>query len=323
VKRLNCRIERWDANGDFIEWDFITEIEINSSWAEFTETAKLTFPNKIQYKNKPIVNGDESIFKRGDNIEIFLGYDDTIISEFSGYITKIIPGVPIVLECENEAFLLKQKTIKKLSFKSVTLKELLTAIIPDGIPVVSPDAKLGAFRITNATSMQVLDELKKTYGFPAFFRNGTLYVGQTYVGALRETHVVEFENDVISSDLEYKRKEDLKIKVKAISMLEDNTKIEIETGDDDGELRTLTFYNITSETELEKIALAELDRLKFDGYAGSFEMFGQPTIQHQHVVEIIDGKFPERSGEYFVKSHGVTFGQSGFRRNIELGTKSL
>ena len=74
---------------------------------------------------------------------------------------------------------------------------------------------------------------------------------------------------------------------------------------------------------MEKIALAELDRLKFDGYAGSFEMFGQPTIQHQHVVKIIDAKFPERSGEYFVKSHGVTFGQSGFRRNIELGTKSL
>ena len=105
-------------------------------------------------------------------------------------------------------------------------------------------------------------------------------------------------------------------------MLPDNTKLTIETGDNDGELRTLTFYNITKESELTARADAELDRLKYDGYFGSLTIFGESFIKHQHVVQIFDDKFPERKGEYFVKGHNVTFGQSGFRRKIELGIKS-
>ena len=320
--RLSSKISIEKELGQKYDWDFVTDVEINSSWSNFTETAVLTFPKNVKFFGNDIAGNDKPLFNRGDKIYIQLGYDDQLRVEFSGYVTKIIPGVPVQIECENESYLLKRKVIDKLSFKSVSLGDLLSEILPDGIEFESPDAELGAFRVTNATALQVLDELKKTYGFPAFFRNGKLYVGHTYVEELREQHEIKFEREVVNSALEWQDKENTKIKVKAISMLPDNTKLSVEVGDVDGELRTLTYYNITSETELENRANEEIDRLRYDGYRGTFTMFGNAVVQHQHVVELFDAKFPERDGEYFVKSHRVIFGQSGFRREIELGIKS-
>lgn len=321
--RLSSKIVVTKKSGKTFDWDFVTECEISGSWAEFTETAVLTFPKNVKFGDSSIVGGDNPLFVRGDQIKIALGYDDDLKVEFKGYISKIMPSTPIEIHCENEAYLLKLKTIKKLSFKSVSLGELLKQIVPSGIEVESVSAELGAFRITNATAMQCLDELKKTYGFPAFFKNGTLHVGQTYKPNLSKTHVIKFERDVSESSLEYRTKNEQKIKVKAISMLPDNTKLTVEAGDPDGEQRTLTYYNIKTTKELKSTASAEIDRLKYEGYFGSFTMFGTQFVQHQHTVELLDDKFPERRGEYFVKSHTINFGQSGFRRVVELGIKSL
>lgn len=305
-------------------FDFVNEIDINSSWDMVTDTATIIIPKKLSFQGKPIVAGSDSLFKRGDPVEIKLGYSDRLNTVFTGYISALKPKLPIEISCDDEMYLLKKKIIKKKSYTSVTLKNLLADIVGSTLPYETNfDMTLTNFRISNATVAQVLDEIRKTYGVVSFVREGKIYVGFAYLEKLRKTHKFDFQKNVVSSDLEYRRLDDIKIKVKAISIITSDQKkkrIEIELGDADGETRTLNYYNKT-EAELRRIASEELLKLKYEGYFGSFEAFGEPFVRHSDVVTIIDQKVPEREGSYLVKSVNYTFGQGGYRQKIQLDRK--
>jgi len=301
-------------------FSFVTDVTIESSWELFTDTAVILLPNKFEQDGETITAGVDNLFKRGDKVEIRLGYKPNKDLRFTGFISKILPDSPLRIECEDAMWLLKQETITK-SFKSVSLDDLLKAIIPSTVPFKTniTDSQLGQFRITRASIAQVLEELKKTYGLVSFVRDGTLQVGLAYPFIPATVHEIRFQEDIISSDLEFRREEDVKIKVKGISILPNNTKIEIEEGDPDGEQRTLTYFNL-SETELKRIVKDELPKFKFTGYEGTFEMFGEPFIQHGDNVKLIDKKFPERDGTYVVDSVNTTESVTGgLRQSVGLG----
>ena len=165
MERLFCEIKVGEN-----KFDFVTDIEIVSTWKEFTDTAKLTIPKRITKNGELITNGTGSIFKRGDKVEIKLGYFPNLTLRFSGYVSAVKIATPIEIEIENQMFLLKQSTFTK-SYKKVDLKTLLNDMIGGKIAINSVDADLGAFRITNVTPLQVLDKLKKTY-YLDFFVQG-------------------------------------------------------------------------------------------------------------------------------------------------------
>lgn len=315
MERLFCHIKIGSNN-----FDFVTDVELNSSWKEFTDTAKLTIPKRITKNGELITNGTGSVFKRGDAVEIKLGYFPNLTVRFTGFVSSVKIDTPIEIEIEDEMFLLKQSTFTK-SYKKVDLKTLLKDMIGDKIPIDAVDADLGAFRITNVTPLQVLDELKKTYYLDVFVQNGKLYVGRQYIAENRVDHTVVIERDVVDNDLIWKSEDETKIKLKAISMLPDNKKIEIEVGDPDGEQRTAHYYDLTEKT-LKTIAESEIKKFKFSGFRGGFTMFGTPKIKHGDVVVLKSYKLPERNGTYFVDAVETTFGQNGFRQKIELGRKA-
>lgn len=103
-------------------FDFVNEIDINSSWDMVTDTATIIIPKKLSFQGKPIVAGSDSLFKRGDPVEIKLGYSDRLNTVFTGYISALKPKLPIEISCDDEMYLLKKKIIKKKSYTSVTLK---------------------------------------------------------------------------------------------------------------------------------------------------------------------------------------------------------
>lgn len=305
-------------------FSYVNDVTVSSSWKTFTDTARIVIPNKFLKDGETIVGGTNNVFKRGDAVTVGLGYfnDDFGLSGiktvFTGYVSKIVAGSPFEIHCEDAMFLLKQKTFTK-SWKSVSLKELIADLVTD-IPFEVVDAELGAFRITRVNVVQVLDELKKVYGLTSFVRDGKLFVGVPYTGAGAE-HDFDFNKNIIQSDLEYLREDDVKIKVTAVSMQPDNKKIQIETGDSQGDNRTLTFYNLT-ESELKKAADREIDKLKYEGFRGSFTTFGSPKVIHGDTVKLNDNKFPERSGSYFIEGIETNFGMNGFRQKINLGAKA-
>ena len=239
------------------QYNGVVDLEHESSWDNLTDKCTLTFPRRVEWDGKNIAFGDAPLIQRGNKVVVGLGYDFQNKTVFEGYVHQIHAQTPVEVECQDAAWLLKQST-KTISYKDVTLQKLLTDILPEGMVFEVNDLSLGSFRISKASPAEVLEKIKKTYFQKSFFRGGKLYCGLAYVPSLQNTHTVKFERNVVDSQLQYLRKEDVRVKLKAISMLPNNKKIEVEVGDPDGEQRTLHQYNV-SEKVLRAIAEQEVE----------------------------------------------------------------
>ncbi len=312
MKRLTVRMEI----GRY-QFPFVSEIEVLSSWENLTDTASIRVPRKLQFEGLPL---GEKAFHRGDAVRIWAGYDFAYQELFSGYVSRFEPGTPLVFHCEDAAYLLKRKAIAGYSRQKVSLRQLLTEICPIDFECV--DADLGAFRIAgNATTAQVLDELKKAYSLYSFVRSGKLHVGLPYTAQNPNRLVLDMNRNVAdSSGLEYQYAEDVHVKIIMVSLQPDNKKITYPYGDLDGQTRTLHFYNRSLDW-LKQQAKAELRKLKFDGCAGSVLAFGEPFVRHGDAIQIVDRHRPEREGTYLVKAVTYTVGMGGFRQEITLDQK--
>lgn len=287
-------------------------VRIERTWKNLTDTATIELPRQLKFKDK---NLREAI-QGGQEVTIKLGYKPKLREEFKGYVTAVKPGEPFTIECQDEMWQLKQTNISK-NFEETTLPEMLNSILPSGYSPNVKEVALGPYRINNASVAKVLRNIKDNYGIQSFFRNGTLHAGFAYPDE-PETVNYHMQKNVANDNLEYRTKDDAKLKVEAISIQDDNSRETVTVGDDDGELRTLHFYGI-SKGELRSRAEEKLDELKVAGYDGTFTAFGIPYCDHGYQVNLQDRRYPEREGSYMTDRVVTTFGMNGFRREIELG----
>ena len=274
-------------------------------------------------------NGSKNLIKVNDAVEIKAGYLPNLESRFVGFVTKIEPSVVTKIHCQDGAWLCKQKAIN-FSGENMTVEKVINDNLPSGLGSVNAiDAEIGSLRIKNMTLAQVMDKIRKTYGVKTWFDGLNLFSGIPYIRDNGSEIDIHFQRDIPlnGSSLEYQDGENVKLKVKAISILPDNTKIETEVGDADGEQRTFTTYNVKSVSELKKLAEQHADDLKFTGFRGSFEMFGEPLVKHGDKITLTDELNPERGdgvSKYGVKAVDTTFDvTSGFRQVVTLGKKSV
>lgn len=308
-------------------FDAVVDVEINESIETLTDTCNITINKKFEWNGKNIALGDDRILKRKDKVIVKSGWDGDFKTVFIGYLKNIKAGVPVVIECEDSMMLLKKKTITK-SYENVTLKTLLEGILPAGIKFKTPgdkDIHIGQYRITKASAAQVLENLKTDYGLYSYFRlidnsTGTdaeavLYVGLAYWFD-RGEEVVKFSGNMVDDDLTYKIYDDIEMMVKATSLLPNNTKIEIEVGDVDGEVRTVHHYNL-SKAQLEVYANAELEKFKYTGYKGTITITAIPFLRKGDVANVIGNKY-NPDGKYFVKSIKRNSGVKGIKQVLTI-----
>ena len=311
-----------------IVFDFVNEVEMDSSWENLTDTAKITIPRKLNFEGQPIAIGENALLKRGMSIKIEIGYDNDLKTVFTGFISRVNVAVPMVIECEDRMYLLKKNTLANKSYESVSLSTLLKYIIPSTIDYDLDGfeyTNLGKVRISNnATTAQVLTMLRKNYDIYSFFRNDILYVGVAYHQKLQKTKTFGFEQNIIDDkNLEWKDALDEPIKVKGTFIKSDNTKLEYTFPSTDTEGQQITFTMPgESQADLEAKVKRKYDSEQYTGYRGSFTTFGEPFTNHGDLVQFTGNKLPERNdGKYLVKSVKRTFGQGGYRQIIEPNIK--
>lgn len=315
-----CKITFTKEGGQQYIFDYAHDIMITHSNKDLSDTAKITLPRKFSFKGKVLTGNGDSIFNRGDKVKIELGYYPNLTTLFEGYIAMVNSSLPIVIECEDEMFKLKQKKVK-YSGNTIKLDTLLKNILPEGTSYKAIDVGIGSYRISNSSVYKVLDELRKDFGFSSYFRNGQLSVGLKYDAS--NTNIVSFgfEKSIIDdSDLKFQKEEDVLIQVKVIGIKKDNTRLEYTAGDSTGSVVTL-HTSAVSETDLKKFADSKMSNIKYTGYTGMFETFGEPVVYHGDAVKLESNKLPERNGTYSVDEVVRRWGVGGYRQFIKPGPK--
>lgn len=303
----------------------IESVHIESSWKRLTDTAEITLPRKAIYfesgKRRVTFYEVKETFKKGDPVLIELGYNGVFTKEFSGYITHVSADVPIRIKCEDEMYQLKKIPVN-LSIKKTSLQELLEKIIP-GYEVDALEVEIGTQRFAKTTVAKVLEYLKDEYSLYSYMKGEKLVCGKVYADDTNGVPIkLNLEKNVVNNDLNYKSKEDVIIRINAVSTLSNGSKIEVIVGDENGEERQLSYYGIELKAELLKLAKEDLKKYKVDGFTGAIKCYGIPVIHHGNKVELTSNQYPDRTGLYYVEETIIDVDKdSGYRRNVKLGDK--
>jgi hypothetical protein len=368
-------------------FDFCNSFEIQNGWENMTTGGKVIFPknmsvvdlqtkNVISFfgKNKNIAGFNGApILMRGDKIKIeafYIYWDDNLNEKqtekrviFEGYITKINAKIPVEIEIEDSMFLLKQLPMTNGAYGSgVSLEDVLTkALIGTGLTVNQlASTKLtwdnSLLIIDNMTVAQFLEKLRKDAFMHCYFKGTELRVGSiVYIEAEAKTKTFEFQENIISSDLNFTRKDDIVLSAVASNHIEEltgkttkdghaktkNSRIEVlvwfdrsgkfqskevKKGDKadanvDGERKTFHFLEAKTTGDLIALAKTSLEKYYYSGFKGSFTTFGTPSVEFGDNAQIINKLLPEQNGTYKIKAVDVSSGVNGFRQKIELDYK--
>lgn len=306
------------------------QVTIEKSWEFLSDTATISFARGLfrnadsgSYQNTQLAN----TIKVGSPVLIKLGYDFNFETEFEGFVTSISPETPTVIKCEDAAWRLRQ-TNHTASWSKISLNELLAYLLsPLGITFqTAGDINLGKFLVKQSSAYKILSELKEQYGIYSFFKAGQLFAGFPYQSTPKRI-VLDYANNIdptSRNSLSYQNEDERKIKLKGSSAQTKGGKpITWETGDEDGELRTLNLSVNLTLAEVKQFTEEKLKLYRRNGYKGEVTTFGLPFVEHSDIVEIVDNDYPERNGACRVDKVSVSWGGSGYRRTLSLGQAAI
>ena len=367
-------------------FDFVNHWEFSNNWEDLSAQGKIIFPKNIYVRDTktnnryPLFGKNKAtgeMFKKGDKVKIqtqYVYFDENLnekrtplITIVEGYISNVKIEMPVTLEFEDNMYLLKKTPMINKSYNG---SQSIESILNEALQVtnstfgtnfkcettsktlVSWDNSL--LTAENETLATFLAKLKKDAFIFTYFRGDTLRVGRSvYIDAEAQTKTFEFQNNIISSDLSFKRKDDMVLSAVASNHIQEqtgttkdgkakikNSRIEVlvtlqndkviskvvKSGDKpdpntDGERRTFTFLEAKSEADLIRLATEALKKYYYSGLKGKFTTFGTPYVQFGDQCQIINNKLPEQNGVYKIKGVEYSGGVEGMRQIIQLDYK--
>lgn len=298
------------------EFDFVTNIEIESSWMELMAKGSITLPANLKLD----ANKLKSQIKRGDKVEIYLGYANTMYSIFNGYVARLKPTTPVVIEVEDEMFKLKQIMVTDVC-KNETLKSFLSRNLP-GVEIDCFDITIPRFVANKVTGTKLLEDIKSKLDLYSFFRGKRLVVGKQYDVANNSVQQAKFNFNIISDNLEYRTKDDVLLLITAISNKSNGEKVEVQYGDHGGDEVTRNFPDNYTKAELYKQAKQEHEKAIYDGYRGDLTLFLEPFVRIGDVLELVKEDESDKTGRYHIDGVTYTFGVDGARQIVQLGKRT-
>ena len=300
----------------------VNSFSVNSSWRNLTDTAEVVIAKKLYVEQKKKLF---DLLKTGDTIIIRGGYGGQYNEEFRGFITYIEDDMPVRLICEDTMYRLKRVPVK-LSKSNITLKQLLTEIVPKEYTIDAMDIGLGKVFFDKVTVAQVLNLLKDNFGIYSYFIGDTLVSGKIYSDNPQKDkvkYVLEGPGkNTIKNDLKHRKAEDRKLKIVMRHLKSDGSVTEVEIGDKEGQVNQL-YCGESDKIKMRALAKKELDRLKFDGYEGGVTTFAIPFAKHGFTTVLVDKLNEQKSGSYYIDEVTTTLNDMGaYHRVIKLGPKA-
>lgn len=319
--------------GKRVEFYRCENIQIERSVQTLINTAKITLPR--EYRNAVDEDGNAvdlhgksilDFIKRKDKVEISFGYDGHYSKEFVGYITKIGADAPLIIECQDEMFMLKSAKRYSGYFKKGNVKDILKAVIPPQYEVVyDADYFVGKWKIEDATPYEVLQELKEKGFIRAWFSNdGKLNVGMTLDFKPRKIHKLNFSQNIRrGSDIKFERKESKQLYLTIESDQKDGTKIKQSVGEKGENELTISRPGL-SKSELKDFTNNYYKAKIFDGFDGTIDTWCYPLIKEGDAVDVVRPYYEDghQDGRYFVEAVTIDVsGSEGIKRSLKISYK--
>jgi len=368
-------------------FDFCHAWEFANNWEDLSAQGKVVLPKKIyavdeqtnkRYALFGLNKAVKDIFQKGDKIKIESYYiywtkdltekHTPKITIVDGYINKVNAELPIEISFEDNMYLLKKTPMQNKAYKAGTsIESILTEAIKVTNDTFGTNFTVNVFSDTtgvdnailmaeNESIAEWLAKLKKDTNVKVYFRGNELRVGHlVYVEQEAQTKIFEFQNNIISSELEYRLKKDIVLSAVASNHITEangttkqgvtktkNRRIEvlvtfkdgsdtptvkvIKQGDKpdpnvDGERRTFTYPDAKSEADLVAKATEDLKKYYYTGFKGKFTTFGTPYVQFGDNAQIVNPYLPEQNGIYKIKGIEYSGGVDGYRQVIQLDYK--
>ncbi|MDR1381758.1 MAG: hypothetical protein LBJ47_09825 [Tannerella sp.] len=307
-------------------FDKISSCEIERDIENITQKCTFTLPKNTKWKGETAIP-----VKRGDRVSFSLGYDGDNTEVFTGYISRLTTKTPVEITCEDEMFLLKNTPAKKKTYPDADLEQMLREQLPADVKLnVFSRHTFGKYVVDCDTVSALLGELSEN-GFTFFFRDGTLHAGMIFdhTGQIAGPKQLFIEggvsgaqtgNIIDDSDLVWNDAKNITLRIRASGTDRTGKKIEVEVGDDDGELRSYFKYS-TTEEELKAEATKKLTEWKISGFSGSFTSFAAHPAWLLDLIKIKTNEHPE-GGVYRVTKNTISYGNGGYRQEITIGGKT-
>lgn len=302
---------------------FFESIVIEKRSDLIMDTCTINVPNVEGLKGVRI----DSFFNIGDFVEIDLGYNGNKDNRFRGYINRIMPGRNLVIECLDEGYKYKFKTIEESKvFKSVKIEDFVTQICPE-ISVLSVDANIGDWEVDKGVSfMEVLNALKDVFGLNIYFRGELLVIGvNDATGTVildMQQNCIKDESSLESNDISNSNKivegksvldNDGIKEVISIFVNKDGVFEEKPNGIITG---TIKIPNLT-RADLIEVCSKKLEKLEDKPIEGVITTLGEPVCQYGMFAQIIDRENPDIEGYFIIKSVETGINNSdGFYQKI-------
>jgi len=245
--------------------DYVKEVNTEVTWDTLISKAQVDLPNNFYLNNEKIYVGlgsTNTIFQRGDKVNIQLGYLPNLNTVFDGFISKIQPYKDNILHIEvsDANWLAQQAIVSKFSTPSgstgITLKQLFEQIRVQDIlwnveefytnkktityKLLSPDSNVGTWAIPETPLLAIFERLTSTFGLKIWVENNVIIVGTPmlyqFVDALdgNANFISEHKEytfyldgpdcNVVSHNLEYRKSEDFITVVKGVLWVDNKKK---------------------------------------------------------------------------------------------------
>lgn len=317
-------------------------VKINLSLTDYVNKAVIKIPAsaRLVCAAKEVSNTIQSAkqFNEGDKVTIKLGYNGKLVTEFTGFVSRINVATPVEIECEGYSYQLRKKQPANKTFKHAQLKDILKYITKGTDIVLSdkiPGCVLQKIVINGHTGQEVLELIKKALGDLVYinFHDNELYAGLEYLDPKQTVNYRLGWNVIKDGNLKQHKASNDKITVIYRGKKKDGSHVEAAiksktqtkvittqgSAGNEGEKKIITTHAVTDVATLKKMAEAKLKKLSYDGYEGKITAFLQPFCQHGWKAKLVDKTYSERSGEHIVQAVEVTYGMSGARRTVQIG----
>lgn len=307
----------------------IAGVNVKRSVEQLTDTAIIDIPGTLYNKavNTTNVKLDsvEKHIQRGDRVVIKLGYNNTLYTEFDGYLEHIEnENDRLRLHCEDAVFLYRQP-LPDTQHKNITVEALLQRIIATlGIPHsvnCSYQVTYDRFVVKGNTGYDILKKIQEELKPNVYVKNNMLHVHPQYTEIFGEASY-HFAVNIEKSNLKYKDAEQRKILVEVQGKDADGKVIKVEEGTPGGDRFSLNISGISNPMQLRTIAQQTLlNKGGYTGYEGSFTGWLIPYCDTAYKVHITDNDYEYKNGTYYVTAVEVNFSEKGAERIVTLGKK--